>query len=164
LEWILFRSIEAATVVGPLTDPTPTRRRRRRRVPPCAPVPAGFGFSGQPSELGWDPGRVGRAWAELMRRLGYNRYVAWGGDIGANAARLSDPIFENIHLENTRVRVGLVDDDIACAFSEPGGRVAIDIVPKVVPNIAWQFIPGLSRLVSREEVQPNMYRQVASQQ
>jgi hypothetical protein len=147
LEWILFRSIEAATVVvGPLTDPNPTRWRRRRRVPPCAPVPAGFGFSGQPSELG------------------YNRYVARGGDIGANAARVSDPIFENIDLENTRVRVGLVDDDIACAFSEPGGRVAIDIVPKVVPNIAWQFIPGLSRLVSREEVQPNMYRQVASQQ
>jgi pimeloyl-ACP methyl ester carboxylesterase len=43
----------------------------------------GYGFSGQPTEVGWDPGRVGRAWAELMDRLGYTRYVAQGGDVGA---------------------------------------------------------------------------------
>ena len=43
----------------------------------------GYGFSGEPAEVGWDPGRVARAWAELMRRLGYPRYVAQGGDQGA---------------------------------------------------------------------------------
>ena len=43
----------------------------------------GYGFSGEPTELGWDAGRVARAWAELMRRLGYARYVAQGGDVGA---------------------------------------------------------------------------------
>src|SRR5213075_842518 len=43
----------------------------------------GYGFSGEPAEVGWDPGRVARAWAELMRRLGYTRYVAQGGDLGA---------------------------------------------------------------------------------
>ena len=43
----------------------------------------GYGFSGEPTEVGWDPGRVARAWAELMRRLGYTRYVAQGGDVGA---------------------------------------------------------------------------------
>ena len=43
----------------------------------------GYGFSGEPAELGWDAGRVARAWAELMRRLGYTRYVAQGGDVGA---------------------------------------------------------------------------------
>ena len=43
----------------------------------------GYGFSGEPTEIGWDPGRIARAWAELMRRLGYTRYVAQGGDQGA---------------------------------------------------------------------------------
>src|SRR3982074_1276293 len=62
----------------------------------------GFGFSGQPTELGWNPGRVARAWAELMERLGYTRYVAQGGDIGANVtdelARLAPPGLAGIHL------------------------------------------------------------------
>jgi len=43
----------------------------------------GYGFSGEPAELGWDPARIGQAWAELMRRIGYTRYVAQGGDRGA---------------------------------------------------------------------------------
>jgi pimeloyl-ACP methyl ester carboxylesterase len=43
----------------------------------------GYGFSGEPAELGWNVGRVAQAWAELMRRLGYTRYVAQGGDVGA---------------------------------------------------------------------------------
>jgi pimeloyl-ACP methyl ester carboxylesterase len=43
----------------------------------------GYGFSGEPTEIGWDPGRVARAWATLMQRLGYTRYVAQGGDVGA---------------------------------------------------------------------------------
>ena len=51
-----------------------------RRVLPSLP---GYGFSSEPAELGWDAGRVGRAWGELMRRLGYSRYVAQGGDVGA---------------------------------------------------------------------------------
>jgi len=62
----------------------------------------GFGFSGEPPVLGWDPGRVGRAWAELMNRLGYNRYVAQGGDIGANVTdamgRLAPKGLLGIHL------------------------------------------------------------------
>ena len=44
----------------------------------------GYGFSGEPTEIGWDPGRIARAWAELMARLGYDRYVAQGGDEGAH--------------------------------------------------------------------------------
>jgi pimeloyl-ACP methyl ester carboxylesterase len=43
----------------------------------------GYGFSGEPTELGWNVGRTAKAWAELMRRLGYTRYVAQGGDVGA---------------------------------------------------------------------------------
>ena len=43
----------------------------------------GYGFSGEPVDIGWDLARTARAWAELMRRLGYTRYVAQGGDVGA---------------------------------------------------------------------------------
>ena len=43
----------------------------------------GYGFSGEPTEVGWDPGRTASAWGELMKRLGYTRYVAQGGDVGA---------------------------------------------------------------------------------
>ena len=49
----------------------------------CCPSLPGYGFSAEPAELGWDLGRTARAWAELMRRLGYSRYVAQGGDVGA---------------------------------------------------------------------------------
>jgi pimeloyl-ACP methyl ester carboxylesterase len=43
----------------------------------------GYGFSAEPTSVGWDPGRIARAWAELMNRLGYERYVAQGGDVGS---------------------------------------------------------------------------------
>jgi pimeloyl-ACP methyl ester carboxylesterase len=76
--------IELLNVVGPLTDPTAHGGSAEDAFDLVLPSLPGFGFSGQPLELGWDPGRVGRAWAELMKRLGYKRYVAQGGDIGAN--------------------------------------------------------------------------------
>ena len=44
----------------------------------------GYGFSGEPTEVGWNVGRIAKAWAELMHRLGYTRYVAQGGDVGAS--------------------------------------------------------------------------------
>ena len=60
------------------------RRSGRGRVPSgAAPPSPGYGFSAEPTEIGWDVGRIGKAWAELMRRLGYDRYVAQGGDVGA---------------------------------------------------------------------------------
>ena len=76
--------IELLEVVGPLTDPTAHGGEAEDAFDLVLPSLPGYGFSGQPTELGWDPGRVARAWAELMNRLGYTRYVAQGGDIGAN--------------------------------------------------------------------------------
>jgi len=55
--------------------PAPPRRRLRRRLPRRGSQPAGFGFSGPVPDSGWDTGRIGRAWAELMRRLSYHRYA-----------------------------------------------------------------------------------------
>jgi pimeloyl-ACP methyl ester carboxylesterase len=75
--------IELLEVVGPLTDPTAHGGSAEDAFDLVLPSLPGYGFSGDPAEEGWDPGRVARAWAELMHRLGYTRYVAQGGDQGA---------------------------------------------------------------------------------
>ena len=75
--------VELLDTVGPLTDPTAHGGSPEDAFHLVLPSLPGYGFSGQPAELGWDAGRTGRAWAELMRRLGYTRYVAQGGDVGA---------------------------------------------------------------------------------
>ena len=75
--------IEMLEVVGPLTDPTAHGGRAEDAFHLVIPSLPGYGFSDQPASVGWDPGRTARAWAQLMNRLGYTRYVAQGGDIGA---------------------------------------------------------------------------------
>jgi pimeloyl-ACP methyl ester carboxylesterase len=75
--------IELLGAVGPLTDPAAHGGAAEDAFDLVLPSLPGYGFSGEPAEAGWDPGRVARAWAELMHRLGYTRYVAQGGDLGA---------------------------------------------------------------------------------
>ena len=76
--------IELLEVVGPLTDPAAYGGSAGDAFDLVLPSVPGYGFSGEPAEVGWNPGRVAQAWAELMRRLGYTRYVAQGGDVGAS--------------------------------------------------------------------------------
>ena len=76
--------IELLEIVGPLTDPTAHGGRAEDAFDLVLPSLPGYGLSSEPTELGWNPGRIARAWAELMRRLGYSRYVAQGGDVGAS--------------------------------------------------------------------------------
>ncbi len=75
--------IEMLEAVGPLTDPTAHGGSAGDAFDLVLPSLPGYGFSAEPAELGWDAGRTALAWAELMRRLGYDRYVAQGGDVGA---------------------------------------------------------------------------------
>jgi pimeloyl-ACP methyl ester carboxylesterase len=75
--------VELLETVGPLTDPTAHGGRAEDAFDLVLPSLPGYGFSGEPTELGWESGRIARAWAELMDRLGYTRYVAQGGDVGA---------------------------------------------------------------------------------
>jgi pimeloyl-ACP methyl ester carboxylesterase len=75
--------IELLDTIGPLTDPTAHGGTAEDAFHLVLPSLPGYGFSGEPTELGWDSGRIARAWAELMERLGYTRYVAQGGDVGA---------------------------------------------------------------------------------
>jgi pimeloyl-ACP methyl ester carboxylesterase len=75
--------VELLDVIGPLTDPTAHGGKAEEAFHVVLPSLPGYGLSSEPAEVGWYTGRVARAWAELMHRLGYERYVAQGGDQGA---------------------------------------------------------------------------------
>jgi pimeloyl-ACP methyl ester carboxylesterase len=75
--------MELLDTIGPITDPTAHGGDAEDAFDLVLPSLPGYGFSGEPTEVGWDPGRTASAWAELMHRLGYTRYVAQGGDLGA---------------------------------------------------------------------------------
>ena len=74
---------ELLDTVGPLTDPTAHGGSAQDAFHLVLPSLPGYGFSSEPTVLGWDSGRIAQAWAKLMQRLGYTRYVAQGGDVGA---------------------------------------------------------------------------------
>ena len=76
--------IELLEVIDPLTDPTAHGGSAEDAFHLVLPSIPGYGFSEEPKEPGWGPDRIAKAWAELMNRLGYSRYVAQGGDQGAN--------------------------------------------------------------------------------
>ncbi|UUN26511.1 epoxide hydrolase family protein [Streptomyces sp. FIT100] len=101
--------IEQLKIVEPLTDPTEHGGDAADAFHLVIPSMPGYGFSGKPTEKGWGPERIARAWGELMRRLGYTRYAAQGGDWGA-----------------------VVTDTMAA--QEPEGLVGIHTnMPKVIP-------------------------------
>ncbi len=75
--------IEYMGVIGPLTDPVAHGGRAQDAFHVVVPSLPGYGFSGKPARTGWNVERIGRAWAELMKRLGYTRWFAQGGDWGA---------------------------------------------------------------------------------
>jgi pimeloyl-ACP methyl ester carboxylesterase len=102
--------IEMLEIVGPLTDPAAYGGDDVDAFDLVIPSLPGYGFSAEPTETGWDPGRIARAWAELMRRLGYSRYVAQGGDQGAGVTDAlggqAPPGLAGIHLNFLRQAVG----------------------------------------------------------
>ncbi|HET9386782.1 MAG TPA: alpha/beta fold hydrolase [Gemmatimonadales bacterium] len=93
---------EQLKIIGPLTDPTAHGRPAQDASDVVIPSMPGYGFSGKPTVTGWNPERIARAWAELMKRLGYTRYVAQGGDWGSPVssamARQAPPGLLGIHI------------------------------------------------------------------
>jgi pimeloyl-ACP methyl ester carboxylesterase len=93
--------VELIDTVGPLTDPTAHGGNAGDAFHLVLPSLPGYGLSGQPVEIGWDLARTARAWAELMQALGYDHYVAQGGDVGAGVTdamgRLKPPGLIGIH-------------------------------------------------------------------
>jgi pimeloyl-ACP methyl ester carboxylesterase len=94
--------LEFLKVIGPLTDPLAYGGRAQDAFDVVIPAIPGYGFSGKPTDLGWNPDRVARAWDVLMKRLGYTRYVSQGGDHGSvisdALARQAPPGLLGIHL------------------------------------------------------------------
>jgi pimeloyl-ACP methyl ester carboxylesterase len=105
--------IELLETVGPLTDPTKYGGTAADAFHLVLPSLPGYGFSGEPTEPGWDSGRIAQAWAQLMERLGYTRYVAQGGDIGASVTdamgRQGAKGLVGIHLSLLAGALGIAD-------------------------------------------------------
>jgi pimeloyl-ACP methyl ester carboxylesterase len=105
--------IELLDTIGPLTDPTAHGGAPEDAFHLVLPSLPGYGFSGEPTELGWESSRIARAWAELMDRLGYTRYVAQGGDVGASVTdamgRQAPAGLLGIHLSLLAGALGIAD-------------------------------------------------------
>jgi pimeloyl-ACP methyl ester carboxylesterase len=117
--------IEMLEVIGPLTDPTAHGGDAADAFDVVVPSLPGYGLSAEPTELGWDPGRTARAWEALMGRLGYERYVAQGGDVGAavtdTMAILGVKGLAGIHLNFLRRPPGPVAAAVFGGAPEPEG-------------------------------------------
>jgi pimeloyl-ACP methyl ester carboxylesterase len=105
--------VELLETIGPLTDPTAHGGTPEDAFDLVLPSLPGYGFSGEPTELGWESGRIARAWAELMDRLDYTRYAAQGGDVGAGVTdamgRQAPEGLLGIHVNVLLAAVGLQD-------------------------------------------------------
>ncbi len=140
--------VELLETVGPLTDPTAHGGRAEEAFDVVLPSLPGYGFSGQPTELGWDPGRVARAWAELMRRLGSTRYVAQGGDVGAavtDAMGRQAPLgLAGIH---TNLLVPALANAAALSAGEPSQqeRAALDALATFQASGSGYFLEQATR-------------------
>jgi pimeloyl-ACP methyl ester carboxylesterase len=138
--------IELLGVVDRLTNPTAHGGNAEDAFDLVIPSLPGYGFSSEPTELGWDVGRTGVAWAELMRRLGYTRYVAQGGDVGSAVtdamARQAPDGLVGVHLN--LFLAGLLDPGPWPATSETE-RAAIDAVATFTTSGNAYFLEQATR-------------------
>jgi pimeloyl-ACP methyl ester carboxylesterase len=121
--------IELLDTIGPLTDPTSHGGTAGDAFHLVVPSLPGYGFSGEPAELGWDTGRIARAWAVLMERLGYSRYVAQGGDVGADVTdvmgRQAPKGLVGIHVNLLTPALGIADKLPANSAQERAALAAV---------------------------------------
>ena len=140
--------VELLETIGPLTDPTAHGGRAEDAFHLVLPSIPGYGFSGEPAELGWGPIRIGQAWAELMRRLGYTRYVAQGGDVGSQVTdamgRLALDGLIGIH---TNLLTPALGDAGALSESPPSAaeRAALDALAEFHATGAGYFVEQATR-------------------
>jgi pimeloyl-ACP methyl ester carboxylesterase len=117
--------LELVKVIGPLTDPTAHGGRAEDAFDLVLPSMPGYGFSGKPQSTGWGPDRMARAWAELMQRLGYKRYVSQGGDWGSVVsdamARQAPPGLLGIHVNMPATVPADIARALKCGDPPPPG-------------------------------------------
>jgi pimeloyl-ACP methyl ester carboxylesterase len=140
--------VELLETIGPLTDPAAHGGRAEDAFHLVLPSIPGYGFSAEPAEPGWGPIRIGRAWAELMRRLGYTRYVAQGGDVGSQVTdamgRLALDGLIGIH---TNLLTPALGDAEALSESPPSTeeRAALDALAEFHATGAGYFVEQATR-------------------
>jgi pimeloyl-ACP methyl ester carboxylesterase len=138
--------MELLEVAGPLTDPTAHGGSAEDAFDLILPSLPGYGFSSEPTETGWHPGRIAQAWAELMHRLGYSRYVAQGGDQGAavtdTMARQAPEGLVGIHLNF--LRNALSEDTPGPAESEEE-RAAVEAIETFKKTGSGYFLEQATR-------------------
>ena len=140
--------VELLETIGPLTDPTAHGGRAEDAFHLVLPSIPGYGFSDEPAEPGWGPIRIGQAWAELMRRLGYTRYVAQGGDVGSQVTdamgRLALDGLIGIH---TNLLTPALGDAEALSESppSPAERAALDALAEFHATGAGYFVEQATR-------------------
>src|SRR5947199_3699486 len=140
--------VELLETIGPLTDPTAHGGGAEDAFHLVLPSIPGYGFSDEPTELGWGPVRIGQAWAELMRRLGYTRYVAQGGDVGSQVTdamgRLALDGLIGIH---TNLLTPALGDAEALSESPPSTeeRAALDALAEFHATGAGYFVEQATR-------------------
>jgi pimeloyl-ACP methyl ester carboxylesterase len=121
--------IELLDVIDPLTNPTAHGGSAEDAFHVVIPSLPGYGFSGEPTELGWESGRIARAWATLMERVGYTRYVAQGGDVGAAVTdamgRQAPKGLVGIHVNLLAGALGFVDKLPAKSEQERAAHKAV---------------------------------------
>ncbi|RWL42460.1 MAG: epoxide hydrolase [Mesorhizobium sp.] len=137
--------IELLKIIDPLTNPTAHGGTEGDAFDVVIPSMPGYGFSGKPTETGWDPPRIARAWIVLMKRLGYDRYVAQGGDWGAliteQMALIAPPGLVAIHTNMP----GTIPPEIVKALAS-GGPPPADLGPdekRAYEQVAFFYKNGL---------------------
>jgi pimeloyl-ACP methyl ester carboxylesterase len=137
--------VEQLRIIEPLIDPTAHGGKASDAFHVVMPSMAGYGFSGKPGTSGWDTTRMARAWAVLMKRLGYTRYVAQGGDWGAHVTEqmgvLAPPELLGIHINFAsavppEILKGLQSGTTPCGLSAEESRA--------FERLAFFFTRGLS--------------------
>ncbi|SIN21776.1 epoxide hydrolase family protein [Micromonospora cremea] len=138
--------VELLGVVGPLTDPTAHGGTAEDAFHLVLPSLPGYGFSGEPSERGWDSNRMAGAWAQLMDRLGYTRYVAQGGDVGASVTdamgRQAPEGLVGIHVNLLAGALGIKDQLPAKSEQE---RTALDALNTFMTDGFGYFLEQSTR-------------------
>ena len=144
---------EQIKLIGPLTDPTKFGGKAEDAFDVVIPSLPGYGFSSRPTEVGWDAERVGRAWDVLMKRLGYQRYVAQGGDWGAAVveamARQAPSGLLAIHTNLPAVFPPEAAAAIASGGPAPAGlskdeQAAFDDVRRFISSGGWGYYQMMS--------------------